>query len=72
MEDTETLTYDTQSMSTVFKNFFSNLVESLLSKLLNPPDKYKLKSDKNYYSSFIVTDDFYLNNTSEDKILQII
>ena len=59
-------------MSTVFKNFFSNLVESLLSKLPNPPDKYKLKSNKNYYSSFIVTDDFCLNNTSEDKILQII
>ena len=42
MEDNDTLTFDTRSISTVFKNFFSNLVESVLTKLLNPPDKYNL------------------------------
>ena len=67
MEDNDTVTYDTRSISTVFKNFFSNLPESLLPKLPNPPDKYNLKSAINYYSSFTVTDDFCLNKTSENK-----
>ena len=42
--------------------------ESLLIKLLNPPDKYNLESVINYYSSFRIADDFCLNITSENKI----
>ena len=42
MEDNDTLTYDTWSIFTVFKNLFSNLAESLLIKLPNPSDKYNL------------------------------
>ena len=55
----------------IFKNFFSNLAKSLLSKLLNPPDKYNLQSVIRYYSSFMILDDFYLSNTSEEKVLKI-
>ena len=71
MEDNDTLTYDTRSISKVFKNF-SSLAESLLIKLLNPPDKYNLESVINYYSSFTIADDFSLNKTSENKVLKII
>ena len=71
MEDNDTLTYDTRSISKVFKNF-SSLAESLLIKLLNPPDKYNLESVINYYSSFTIADDFCLNKTSENKVLKII
>ena len=39
MEGNDTLTCDTRSISTVFKNFFANLPESLLTKLPNLPDK---------------------------------
>ena len=42
IEENDTLTYDTRSISKIFKNLFSNLAESLLIKLLNPPDKYNL------------------------------
>ena len=42
MEDNDTLTYDTGSIFTVFKNLFSNLGESLLIKLPNPSDKCNL------------------------------
>ena len=38
MKDNDTLTYETHSISAVFKNFFSSLAESLLTKLPNPPD----------------------------------
>ena len=72
MQDNDTLTYDTCSISTVFKNFFSSLAESLLIKLPNPPDKYNLESVINYYSSSTIIDDFYLNKTSENKVLKII
>ena len=72
MKDNYTFTYDTRSISIVFKNLFSNLVESLLIKLPNPPDKYNLGSFINYYSICTITDDFCLNKTSENKALKII
>ena len=72
MKDYDTLTYDTRSISTVFKNFFSSLAESLLFKLPNHPDKYGLESVINYYSSFTITADFCLNKTSKNKVLKII
>ena len=62
---------DTRSISTVFKNFFSNLAESLI-ELPNPPDKYNLESVINYYSSFTIAVDFCLNKTSEKTVLKII
>ena len=66
MEDNESLTYETRSISTVSRKFFSNVAESLLAKLPNIPKKYNLESVMNYYSSFSITDDFCLNNTSEN------
>ena len=71
MQDNDTLTYDTRSISTVFKNFFSSLAESLLIKLPYPPDKYNLEYVINCYSSLTIIDDFYLNQTSENKVLKI-
>ena len=56
--------------SKIFKNFFPNLVESLLIKLLKP-DKYILKSIIEYYSSFAITADFCLVGTTEKQIFRI-
>ena len=72
IKDNNILTYDTRSISTVFKNFVSSLAGSLLIKLPNTPDKYNLESVINYYSSFTIADDFCLNKTSENKVLKII
>ena len=72
MEDNDTLTHDTRSISTVFKNLFSNLAESLLTKPQNFPENYNLESVINYYSSFTITDDFCMNKTSEKKVVKII
>ena len=71
MKDNNTLTYDTHSISTVFKSFFSNLARYLHTILPNPQDKYNLESDINY-SRFTLTDDFCLNKTSENKVIKII
>ena len=68
MEDNDTLTYNICSTSKVFKNFSSSLAESFLIKLPNPPGKYSLEFVTNYYSSFTIADDFFLNETSENKV----
>ena len=70
MEDNDTLTYDTRSISTVSKNFLSSLAESLLIKLPIPPDRDNLESVINDYSSFIIADDFCLNKNSENNVLK--
>ena len=57
-EDSSSLTLGTCSISKTFKNFFSDLAESLFIKLLKPPDKYNVKSVIQYYSSFAITADF--------------
>ena len=35
-------------------------------------DRYDLEYVSNYYSSFIITDDFCLNKTLQGKVLKII
>ena len=60
IEGNDTLTYDARSISKIFKDFFSNLAESLLIKFPNPPDKYNLKSVTRYYSIFLIIDYFLL------------
>ena len=70
MEDNDILTYDTRTISKVFKNFLSSLAEFLLIKLPSPSDKYNLESVVNYYSSFTIADDFSLNKISENKVLK--
>ena len=70
IDENYTLTYDTSSISKTFKAF-SNLAKSLLIKLSNHPDKYKLQSIFRYYSTFTISDDFYLRNTSEEKVLKV-
>ena len=71
IEENDTLTYDTRSISKIFKNFFSHLAKSPLIKLPNPPDKYNSQSVNRYYSSFMISDDFCLSNTSEENVLKI-
>ena len=71
IEENDTLTYNTRSISKIFKNFFPNLAKSLLIKLPDPPDKCNLQSVIRYYSRFTISDNFCLSNTSEEKVLKI-
>ena len=72
IKENNTLNYDSRLISKIFKNFFSNLAESLLIKLPNPPDKYNLQSIIRYYSGTTISDEFCLGNTSEENVLKII
>ena len=63
------------SFSLTFPRFLrisKNRLSTSLTKPPNTPDKYNLESVINYYSSFTITDDFFWNNTSEDKALKIV
>ena len=71
IEQDNTLTRNTRSISKMFKNFFSNLAESLLSKLPKPTDKYNPELVIQYYSSFAITADFCLVGTAEKQVLKI-
>ena len=70
-EENDTLTYDTRSIPKLFNNFFSNLEKSLLIKIPNPPDKYNLISLIRHNSNFMISDNFCLGSTSEEKVLKI-
>ena len=71
MKEGITLNHDTRSISKIYKNLFSNLVESLLIKLPKPLDKCNLKSVIKYYPSFVITTDFCLVDTTEKQVLEI-
>ena len=71
IEQDNTLTHDTRLISKIFKNLFSNLVDSLFIKLSKPLDRYNLKSVIQYCSSFAITADFCLVSTTEKQVLEI-
>ena len=54
-----------------FKDFFSNLAESLSIKLPNAPNKYNIESVFPYYSEFIIEISFHLSDASEEEAFKI-
>ena len=71
----KSLTYDIKTISKVFKDFFSNLVESFIVKLPDPSNKYNLESVFLYYSNFAfpkVLHLKYFRSTSEEKVFKIL
>ena len=54
VESKNALKFNKKTTAKIFKDFFLNLAESLLSKLLNAPKKYNLKSVFQCYSKLII------------------
>ena len=62
-----------KTIAKIFKDFCSNLHESLLTKLpYNAPKKYNLESVFQYYSKLIIEKPFYLSDASEEEIFKTI
>ena len=72
VESNNALTFDKKTIAKIFKDFFSNLAESLLIKLPNAPNKYNIESVFQYYSKFIIEKPFHLSITSEEEVFKII
>ena len=49
IDDNKSLTYDLETMSKVFKDFFSNVAKSFLVQLPDPSNKYNLEAVFLYY-----------------------
>ena len=71
IDNNKSLTYDIKTMSKVLKDFFSNVAESFLAKLLDPSKKYNLESIFLYYSNFAIPEVFHIKSTSGEKIFKI-
>ena len=72
VESNNALTFDKKTIAKIFKDFFSNLAESLLIKLPNAPNKYNIESVFQYYSKFIIEKPFHLSITSQEEVFKII
>ena len=71
VESNNALTFDKKTIAKIFKDFFSNLAESLLIKLPNAPNKYNIESVFQYYSKFIIEKPFHLGHTFEEQVFKI-
>ena len=72
VENNNALTFDKKTIAKIFKDFFSNLAESLLIKLPNGPNKYDIESVFQCYSKFISEKHFHQSITSQEEVLKII
>ena len=59
----KSLTYDIKTLPKVLKDFFLNLAEDLVDKLVDSAEKHKLISMFLYYSNFAFPDEFHINST---------
>ena len=64
------LTFDKKTIAKAFKDFFSNLAESLLIKLPNAPNEHDIESGFEYYSIFTIEKHFHLSITSQEEVLE--
>ena len=65
VESNNALTFDKKTIAKIFKDFFSNLAESLLIKLPNAPNKYNIYSIINSRALTVET----MNNISKEVML---
>ena len=72
VESNNALTFDKRTIAKMFKDFFSNLAESLLIKLPNAPNKYEIESVFQCYSKFMIEKPFHVSITSEEKVFKTI
>ena len=56
----------------MFKDFFSNLADSLLIKLPNAPNKYDIESVFQYYSKFIIEKPYHWKKFCEEEVFKIV
>ena len=71
VESNNGLPFDKKTIAKIFKDFFSHLVKSILSKLPNVPNKYNIEPVFKYYLKFIIEKPFHLSITSQEQVYKI-
>ena len=72
VQSNNAVTFDKKTKAKMFKDFFSNLAESLLIKLPNVHKRYIIEPNFQYYSKFFIEKPFHPSITFEEvfKIIQ--
>ena len=64
--------FDPKQVANIFKDFFSNLANKLVSKLPAPPNKYGKTYFASYYENLNIESDFDLQKIDERTVLNIL
>ena len=64
LKDKTEVTFDSSSISEIFKSFYSTLASNLVKQLPSPKNRFDLKSVEKYYSSF----NFSKNKLSFERV----
>ena len=64
--------YESKSISEVFQTIFASITETLLQKLLPPPNKYGIDLVKKINKDWEITAKFQLKPTTEDIVLKLL
>ena len=71
LENDKSTNFDVKDIAKNFSAYFSHLVENLMDKLSNPPNKYGVLSLAQYYSHLGLTKKFDILPTEKDYVLKI-
>ena len=64
--------FDPKSNAEIFKDFFSNLAENLVSKLPKPPNKFRKTFLSNFYNNLNIKSDLNFKSVTEETVLNIL
>ena len=74
LKTNDTINFDDSTNASIFKNFYSNLAENLVSKLPTAPKRFEISSLKSYYekNAKLPSSKFKLAQVSKEHILEIL
>ena len=74
LKTNDTINFDDSTNASIFKNFYSNLAENLVSKLPTAPKRFETSSLKSYYekNAKLPSSKFKLAQVSKEHILEIL
>ena len=72
LEDNDGISFDSNKISNMFKTFFSNLAEDLVSKLPAAPNKFNKSTVENYYKNVDSINRLTFAHISRETVLKIL
>ena len=68
------ISFDDKANANIFKEFFCNLANDLVAKLLPPSNKFGISSVRNYYQNILdlLPSKFEFSNVTEDFVLKLL
>ena len=64
--------FEPKEVSTIFKDFYENLAQSLVDELPPPPDKYNINTTKEYYENMEIKNELNFTEVDSNLIYDIL